>query len=130
MLNVKLLAFVVLFVALLIFGCSQDAANDSVQQSNLTAGIAKKTITKDQTTQAEVMEVFGPPDLVTHKDDMQVWTYDKIRYDIQSSGSYFTVLLYGTENSKLKSSSTSTMLIIYFDNQDIVRDYRLNVTRF
>lgn len=109
-------------------GCNADKNN--IRQSNLTAGMAKATITKNQTTQAEVMEVFGPPDLVTHKDDMQVWTYDKIRYDIQSSGSYFTVLLYGTENSRLRSSSTSTMLIIYFDNQDIVRDYRLSVTRF
>lgn len=126
--NILKILLMTLFFSSLICGCNNGQNN--VRQSNLTAGMAKRTITKGQTTQAEVMEVFGPPDLVTHKDDMQVWTYDKIRYDIQSSGSYFTVLLYGTENSRLKSSSTSTMLIIYFDNQDIVRDYRLNVTRF
>ena len=76
------------------------------------------------------MEIFGPPDLLTHKDDMQIWTYDKIRYDIESSGNYFNVLIYGRSSNRARSSSTSTMLIIYFDNNDIVKDYRMNVTRF
>lgn len=109
---------------------SSPDAGASAAPSNLTAGMAKKTIVKGQTTQAEVMEVFGPPDLITHKDDLQIWTYDKIRYDVQSSSGYLTVILAGVGGSRSTSSSTSTMLIIYFDNKDVVRDYRMNVTRF
>jgi hypothetical protein len=99
-------------------------------QSNLTPGMAKKTIVKGQTTQAEVVEVFGPPDLVTHRDDLQIWTDDKITYEIESSGSYFTVVIAGTGKSRASSSSESTMLIIYFDAKDVVRDYRMNVAKF
>jgi hypothetical protein len=99
-------------------------------QSNLTPGMAKKTIVKGQTTQAEVVEVFGPPDLVTHRDDLQIWTDDKITYEIESSGSYFTVVIAGTGKSRASSSSEPTMLIIYFDAKDVVRDYRMNVAKF
>ena len=111
-------------------GCSKSNTSPLPTESNLTAGMAKKSIVKGSTTQAEVMEIFGPPDLLTHKDDMQIWTYDKIRYDIESSGNYFNVLIYGRSSNRARSSSTSTMLIIYFDNNDIVKDYRMNVTRF
>jgi hypothetical protein len=92
--------------------------------------MAKKTIVKGQTTQAEVTEIFGPPDLITHKDNMQVWTYDKIRYDIESSNGYLNVLVAGVGGGRTRSSSTSTMLIVYFDSNDKVIDYRMSVTRF
>ncbi|MBN2272477.1 MAG: hypothetical protein JXN61_17830 [Sedimentisphaerales bacterium] len=124
---------VVLLVAvwpLIELGCARSNTAPLPTESNLTAGMAKKTIVKGSTTQAEVMEIFGPPDLLTHKDDMQIWTYDKIRYDIESSGNYFNVLIYGRNSDRARSSSTSTMLIIYFDDNDIVQDYRMNVTRF
>lgn len=113
---------------LVLLGCaSQYPAAD---ESNLTAGMAKGTITKGETTQAEVMEVFGPPDLVTHRDDLQIWTYDKISYNVESRRGYLNVLIAGQTRARSRSSSTSTMLILYFDDQDIVQDYRLSVTRF
>lgn len=111
-------------------GCASSNTDPPPTESNLTAGMAKRTIQNGRTTQAEVLEVFGPPDLVTHRDGMQIWTYDKVRYDIESSSGYFTVLLAGGSNQKVRSSSTSTMLILYFDEQDVVRDYRMSVVRF
>jgi hypothetical protein len=129
-------ALVVLACAtvLLNFGCASQPA----ERSNLTAGQAKLHLQKGQTTQAEVLEVFGPPDLVTHRDDMQVWTYDKMRYDVQSGGGFLLggvaygsgAGLGGIAGSRQQSSSTATMLIIYFDQRDIVQEYRLSVTRF
>jgi len=110
-------------------GCqpADDRAGPVATESNLTPGMAKSTIIKGQTTQAEVMEVFGPPDLVTHKDDLQVWTYDKIAYDVEVTGGQVSLFRRGTRS---RSSSTSTMLIIYFNDSDIVRDYRMNTTKF
>lgn len=118
------LAFVVLFM-----GCNE-SNKELPTESNLTAGMAKLKIEKGKTTQSEIMEIFGPPDLVTHKNDYQVWTYDKIKYDIHKSDTYWNVIVGGASDTHQKSSSTSTMLIIYFDSSDIVQDYRMNVTRF
>ncbi len=123
----KTLASSALCTLVAIAGC---VSNDDAIRSNLTPGMVKLSIQKGLTSQAEVMEIFGPPDLVTHRDDLQVWTYDKIRYDVRSSGGYLNVLVAGSNSATLRSSSTSTMLIIYFDSADTVRDYRLSTTRF
>jgi len=113
------------------YGCqSSGDAEPPAGKSNLTAGMAKKSIVKGQTTQADCMEIFGPPDLVTHRDNIQIWTYDKVRYDVQSSGGYLNVIVAGGESRRTTSASTSTMLILYFDSRDIVTDYRLNTVRF
>ncbi|MCI0365294.1 MAG: hypothetical protein L0Y44_14340 [Phycisphaerales bacterium] len=107
-------------------GCSYDTATES----NVTAGMAKATIVRGQTRQVEVMEIFGPPDLVTHKDNMQVWTYDKISQQVQSSGGFLTIGLAGVGGESSSVRSRSTMLIIYFDDNDIVQDYRMSVAKF
>ena len=96
-------------------------------ESNLTPGMAKSTITKGTTTQAEVLETFGPPDLVTHRDNLQIWTYDKISYDFETTQG--TVSLFRS-GARSRSSSVSTMMILYFDETDIVRDYRMSVIKF
>ena len=123
-------------------GCASNRNERPPTESNLTPGMVKLTIKKDQTQQAEILEVFGPPDLVTHKDGLQVWTYDKIRYDVEKTSVGLAVVgavgggsgggaggAYGSKR-RTTSSSTSTMLIIYFDDNDVVRDYRMQVTRF
>lgn len=115
----------------LMIGCQSPPRDPGpVQQSNLTAGMAKRTMVKGQTTQVEVLEVFGPPDLVTHRDGLEIWTYDKTRYDVQASGAYFTILIAGGSSQRVSSSSVSTMLIVYFDERDVIKDYRLNTVKF
>jgi hypothetical protein len=111
-------------------GCSSTPDTADTQASALTPGTVKRTIVKGETTQAECLEVFGPPDLVTHRDGMQIWTYDKTSYDYEKGGSYFTVILYGVSGDRVRSSSKSTMLILYFDDADIVQDYRLSAVKF
>ena len=117
---------VVLITATLMAGCETTPP----APSNLTPGMAKLTIAKGQTTQAEVVEIFGPPDLVTHRDDVQIWTWDKIRQDVKVSSDYLYLLVYGGTGQRTRSSSTSTMLIVYFDADDVVLDYRMSTTRF
>jgi hypothetical protein len=116
---------------LLAHGCSSSQkSGDDATPGALTAGMVKKTVSKGRTTQAEVLEIFGPPDLLTHKDGMEMWTYDKTTYEIDRSSSYFTVLLAGGDRKKVRSSSISTMVIIYFDENDVVRDFRLSVVKY
>ncbi len=110
-------------------GCATSSSDDAAK-SNLTPGVVKLKIAKGQTRQAEILEVFGPPDMVTHRDDRQIWTYDKTSYDYEKQSGYLTVLLAGTGGDRVRSSSKSTILIIYFDTRDTVIDYRLNSTKF
>jgi hypothetical protein len=111
-------------------GCAAKPDTVDTQSSALTPGTVKRTIVKGETSQADCLEVFGPPDLVTHRDGMQIWTYDKTSYEYEKSGSYFTVILYGVSGDRIRSSSKSTMLILYFDDADIVQDYRLSAVKF
>jgi hypothetical protein len=111
-------------------GCSSTPDTVDTQKSALTPGTVKRTIVKGETSQADCLEVFGPPDLVTHRDGMQIWTYDKTSYEYEKGGSYFTVILYGISGDHVRSSSKSTMLILYFDDADIVQDYRLSAVKF
>ena len=55
----KTLANSALCTLVAIAGC---VSNDDAIRSNLTPGMVKLSIQKGLTTQAEVMEVFGPPD--------------------------------------------------------------------
>ncbi len=96
----------------------------------LTPGSVKINIVKGQTTQTQILEAFGPPDLVTHKDGQDVWTYDKTTYDYHHQWGYLTVLFAGTGGDRVRSSSRSTMLIIYFDARDTVTDYRLSALKY
>jgi len=119
--------FTALVLAGLLGGCN---TAEHIPPSNLTPGMAKATIIKGQTTQAEVVEVFGPPDLVTHRDGWQIWTWDKVRNDVRQSADNLWLFVYNTSSSRSSSSSTSTMLVVYFDENDIVKDYRMQTTRF
>lgn len=96
----------------------------------LTPGSVKINIVKGQTNQTQILEAFGPPDLVTHKDSQDVWTYDKTTYDFHRQSGYLTVLFAGTSGDRVRSSSRSTMLIIYFDGHDVVSDYRLSALKY
>ncbi len=96
----------------------------------LTPGSVKMNIVKGQTSQSQVLEAFGPPDLVTHKDSQDVWTYDKTTYDFHHQHGYLTVLFAGVSGDRVRSSSRSTMLIIYFDDGETVSDYRLSALKY
>jgi hypothetical protein len=110
-------------------GCAGQRADDA-DNGSLTPGMVKLKVVKGQTMRAEIMEVFGPPDLVTHKDDMDIWTYDKTSYDYESRSNYLTVLFAGTSGDRVRSSSRSTMLIVYFDKSERVLDYRFSAIKY
>ncbi len=69
-----LAAVAVLLAMLPILGCSASHSKSSA----LTPGAAKKHIVPGQTTQAEVVEIFGTPNVITQKDGYEMWVYDKV----------------------------------------------------
>lgn len=113
-------------------GCKRQTASidgDS-QRGALSEGAVDLTVRKGETDQTTILEAFGPPDILTHKDDRDVWTYEKSTHRFEQRRDYFNVIIRGTGGVSRESSSQSTMLILYFDEDGIVQDYRLSVVRY
>lgn len=111
-------------------GCQTQIKEDDATNGALTPGAVKINIVKGQTTQTQVLEAFGTPDLVTHKDGLDVWTYDKTTFDYEKRSGYITVLFAGQGGDRVRSSSSSTLLILYFNANDTVSDYRLSSLKY
>jgi hypothetical protein len=92
---------------------------EPMSKSNLTSGQVSMTLKKNITTQAEVVEVFGAPNLVTQNADGEdVWTYQKNATvaNATSNSSYATIILLGgsSKSSGFEQSSRTMTLIIKF----------------
>lgn len=125
--------YIIIIAGLALLGgacATQKTTQGEAKESALTAGMTKKFIYPGKTTQTEVLEIFGPPDMVTRKSGTEVWTYDKISQEVSSSGGFVTILIAGYSKQSARSSNRSTLLIIYFDKKEVVEDYRLSVSKF
>ena len=111
-------------------GCASSKRGQDARSGALTAGMVEKSVVIGQTTQTEVIEMFGPPDILSHRDGREVWTYDKTTFEIEQSSNYFTVIFVGGDRKKSRSTSISSMVILYFDSNEVVEDYRLNIVRY
>ncbi len=122
--------YLVLFL-LLIFtifylgGCFQNQQPTSTS-SKLTVGEVKRQIVKGSTSQNDVLQYFGSPNMVTKdKDGFEVWSYNKMSYDANTSASSGTLILFGSSQAMSSSSTKSFDLYITFDKNDIVKDYNM-----
>ena len=118
----KIIIYSVVSLATLMLGAgcaNQQSVGQPIANSNLTAGQVTLTLKKNVTTQAEVVETFGAPNIVTaNGDGEEVWTYQKnatVSSGSSSSG-YATIILAGTSssNSGFEQSSRTMTLIIKF----------------
>jgi hypothetical protein len=119
------------------------AAETGQEKNNLTFGMAKKNLVKGVTTQAEVLGLFGAPNITTrNKSGEEVWTYDKMAVSKEdvSGGLSLTGAVpggggiiggsLGTTTSSSSTSSKSITLIITFDGKDVVKDYAVMAQEF
>lgn len=114
----KALYISIVVIAVGIVGCVQvpprgigtDAKNP------LTTGQIQITLKKDVTTQSEVVEVFGSPNLVSlNADGIEVWTYQRHATvaAASSSSTYGTIILFGgSQNAAGFEQSSRTMTLI------------------
>jgi len=87
--------------------------------ARITPGAVKKHVQTGVTTQAEVVEIFGTPNIVTMKQPYEMWAYDRVSSRQASS-------VFGST----RHSETTVMLIVYFDDDEVVADYRLAQAKF
>lgn len=110
--------------------------------SRVSMGMAKIYLKPGKTTKLEVFEIFGPPNHATIADGQTTLIYDKVSSRESSSflglgggggglgsgGAGGGVIAAGFGSST--RSETTVMLIIYLDDNDLVRDYRFSQSKF
>lgn len=103
--------------------------------SPLTHGNVQLTLKQGVTTQHEVLEAFGPPNITTiDGEGNEVWTYQK-QATVSSSNSssvYGTIILFGgrSQTSGFEQSSKTMTLIIKFDAKKKVIDFKSMTSNF
>lgn len=105
------------------------------RNSALTQGNVELNLHVGQTTKAQVLEIFGAPNITTRDGSGQeVWSFQRHATVSQSSssGSFFTILLAGAGSSASGFSQTmrTMTLIIKFGGDDIVSDFRSRTSDF
>lgn len=115
--------------SLFLAGCA--ASNQAPQKSNLSFGAVKKSIVKGKTSQGEVVQLLGSPNIVTkNKENEEVWTYSRQSVDSESGGFGGGLVFFGGNKAFSSQSSNSFDLIITFDAKDVVRDYSVVQAQF
>lgn len=113
-------------------GCAQHQPL-SIKNSNLTQGNVQMNLEVDKTTKIVVLEKFGSPNVTTRNSSGQeVWTYQRAGQIAQSQSEkgLFSVLLGGSSVATGETSSKMITLIITFDSDDIVRDFKSRTSNF
>jgi len=141
--KIKITFFVFTLSALLVSCAAMMPDMRTSQKSDLTYGMVKKHIKKGETNQAEVLQLLGGPNIITKdRDDLEVWTYEKVSYEASEASGWSSGAILGfgptaagggaagfSGSSSVSGSKTAT-LIIKFDNKDVVKDYSMMVTKF
>lgn len=123
-----LVFFTVCVVGGVMASCS---SSQPVQKSNLTYGTVKQKIMKGQTSQAEVLQLLGSPNIVTkNAKGNEVWTYNRQSFDAESGAWGGGIILFGGHKAFSSASSASFDLILTFDKQDVVQDYSVVSSQF
>jgi len=112
-----------------------NAAFSAESDSPLTHGNVQLTLKKGVTTQLEVLEKFGAPNITTiDAAGNEVWTYQKQATvaKSESSSAYGTIILLGgsSKTSGFEQSSRSMTLIIKFDEDKKVYDFKSMYSSF
>ena len=122
----------VLTVSLVGCGASEPV---TTRNSELTHGNVQMNLEIGVTTQTEVLEVFGAPNITSiDGSGREVWTYQRHATVSQSKSrsGYFTVILAGGSSGRSSSQqSTRTItLIIKFDKPGVVADFNSRTSNF
>ncbi|MGI9502010.1 MAG: hypothetical protein ACR2RE_03015 [Geminicoccaceae bacterium] len=129
--------FTVLGVAIVLAACTapQPPQPVTTRNSDLTHGNVQMRVQVGETTQADILESFGAPNVTTIDGaNQEVWTYQRAATVTQDSSNYnyWTILFAGSgnESSGFEQTSRMTTLIIKFDENNVVSDFRSRSSNF
>ena len=126
--------FFVIISVLFLVGCKTTEPLSS-KNSNLTQGNVQMNLQVGETTKVEVLENFGSPNVTTRDaSGQEVWSYQRAAQVAQSTTSegYWTIIFAGQSKTAtgFESSSRMITLIIKFDGNDVVTDFRSRESNF
>lgn len=124
-----------IFLVAILAACVTPPQPVATRNSQLTQGNVQLHLKVGETTKAEVLEVFGAPNITTRDaTGKEVWTYQRQAQVTQSSSQsgYWNILLAGSEAKTSGFESTSRMitLIIKFGPDDRVIDFSSREANF
>lgn len=133
--NFRLVVYFFLILFFSLQACVSNPQPLTDRNSHLTHGNVQMNLVVGSTRKAEVIESFGSPNITTRDGaGREVWTYQRAAQVQQSSrqSGYWTIILAGrsSEASGFESSSSMITLIIKFDEQDVVSDFRSRTSNF
>ena len=124
-----------LATTLLVTGCATQRTPELSRNQTLTQGNVQMHLVVGETTKAQVLEVFGAPNITTRDGaGNEVWSYQRQAQVSQSNraSSGWNILLAGSSQSASGFTTSSNMitLIIKFNDQDVVQDFRSRTSNF
>ena len=129
--------FTALGMAIMLAACAAPQPQQPVttRNSDLTHGNVQMRVQVGKTTQADILESFGAPNVTTIDGaNQEVWTYQRAATVTQDSSNYnyWTILFAGSgnESSGFEQTSRMTTLIIKFDENNVVSDFRSRSSNF
>ena len=134
----RLLSFLCVLLAFSSMSCAsqnQRQGPTEEERNPLTHGNVQLHLRIGQTSQAQVLDVFGPPDIATiDGSGKEVWTYKKSASVSRSStgGGGFFLLLggYSRSSSSAENTQRRMTLLIKFNQQKIVSDFKSRTSSF
>lgn len=105
------------------------------RNSALTQGNVQLTVKVGETSKADILDSFGSPNITTRDSSgSEVWSYQRHATVSQSNSSsnFWTVLLLGGGSSAngFSQSTRTITLVIKFNQDDIVSDFRSRSSDF
>jgi len=117
-------------VSVLFFGCATSGVKE-MSNTNLTSGKVKMEIKKGVTTQAEILQIFGSPNIVTkNRSNDEVWNYNRMSYESAYGSDGGGFIFWGGSRAVSSATTKSFDLIIIFDDKDVVKDYSIIAASF
>jgi len=128
----------VLFISFILTGCAMQAPTAPAESNDFTLGKVQSQL-KEGMSSSQVVSLLGSPNLVTStKNGGEAWTYDKISQESESSnvsgagagstGNFFGI--FGGSRSKASNASKNLTLIVKFDADGIVTDFKYQSIKY
>jgi outer membrane protein assembly factor BamE (lipoprotein component of BamABCDE complex) len=132
----RLLAIATL-AAILCMGCVQNPPTPprTDKSNDLTHGNVQLNLHVGETTQTQVLEAFGAPNIVSiDGSNQEVWTYQRQATVAESSSvsNYWTIVLFGgtAKAAGFEQTQRTMTLLIKFDARKVVADFRSRSSEF
>jgi outer membrane protein assembly factor BamE (lipoprotein component of BamABCDE complex) len=107
-------------------GCATFPEKQEETKSPLSAGNVSMTIKKGITTKADVLKVFGSPNIVTkNRNADEVWNYNRMNFTTRVGEDGGSLIFWGGSRAVSTATTKSFDLMITFDLNDVVKDYSI-----